>query len=183
MVIKLTFPNFFDFKISIIFLIVVFGFSSFSICDDYIEDDNPNTEKEIIESATTPTEEIKIPNTNSRACVIIDRNTNAVLYGKNENQKRKMASTTKIMTATIIIENCNLNETVEISKKAAGTGGSRLGLKAGDKITIRDLLYGLMMRSGNDSAVALAEYAGGSHHHTVFKGSKAHDLPRESGSC
>ena len=83
----------------------------------------------------------------------------------------------------IIIENCNLNETVEISKKAAGTGGSRLGLKAGDKITIRDLLYGLMMRSGNDSAVALAEYAGGSHHHTVFKGSKAHDLPRESGSC
>lgn len=154
--------NNFIFKISIIFLIVVFGFSSFSICDDYIEDDNPNTEKEIIESATTPTEEIKIPNTNSRACVIIDRNTNAVLYGKNENQKRKMASTTKIMTATIIIENCNLNETVEISKKAAGTGGSRLGLKAGDKITIRDLLYGLMMRSGNDSAVALAEYAGGS---------------------
>ena len=73
-----------------------------------------------------------------------------------------MASTTKIMTATIIIENCNLNETVEISKKSAGTGGSRLGLKAGDKITIRDLLYGLMMRSGNDSAVALAEYAGGS---------------------
>ncbi len=154
--------NNFIFKISIIFLIVVFGFSSFSICDDYIEDDNPNTEKEIIESATTPTEEIKIPNTNSRACVIIDRNTNSVLYGKNENQKRKMASTTKIMTATIIIENCNLNETVEISKKAAGTGGSRLGLKAGDKITIRDLLYGLMMRSGNDSAVALAEYAGGS---------------------
>lgn len=154
--------NNFIFKISIIFLIVVFGFSSFSICDDYIEDDNPNTEKEIIESATTPTEEIKFPNTNSRACVIIDRNTNAVLYGKNENQKRKMASTTKIMTATIIIENCNLNETVEISKKAAGTGGSRLGLKAGDKITIRDLLYGLMMRSGNDSAVALAEYAGGS---------------------
>ena len=64
-----------------------------------------------------------------------------------------MASTTKIMTATIIIENCNLDETIEISKKAAGTGGSRLGLKTGDKITIRDLLYGLMMRSGNDAAV------------------------------
>ena len=154
--------NNFIFKISTIFLIIVFVFSSFSICDDYIENDNPNTEKEIIESATTPTEEIKIPDTNSRACVVIDRNTNTVLYGKNENQKRKMASTTKIMTATIIIENCNLNETIEISKKAAGTGGSRLGLKTGDKITIKDLLYGLMMRSGNDSAVALAEYAGGS---------------------
>ena len=154
--------NNFIFKIFIIFSTIIFGVSSFSICDDYIEDDNSNIKKEIIESATTPTEEIKIPDTNSRACVVIDRNTNTVLYGKNENQKRKMASTTKIMTATIIIENCNLNETVEISKKAAGTGGSRLGLKTGDKITIRDLLYGLMMRSGNDSAVALAEYASGS---------------------
>lgn len=154
--------NNFIFKIFIIFSTIIFGVSSFSICDDYIEDDNSNIKKEIIESATTPTEEIKIPDTNSRACVVIDRNTNTVLYGKNENQKRKMASTTKIMTATIIIENYNLNETIEISKKAAGTGGSRLGLKTGDKITIRDLLYGLMMRSGNDSAVALAEYAGGS---------------------
>lgn len=70
-------------------------------------------------------------------------------------------TTMKIMTATIIIENCNLDETIQISKKAAGTGGSRLGLKTGDKITIRDLLYGLMLRSGNDAAVALAEYAGG----------------------
>ena len=80
------------------------------------------------------------------------------IYGKDENKQTAMASTTKIMTATIIIENCNLDETVEISKKAAGTGGSRLGLKSGDKITVRDLLYGLMMRSGNDAAVALAEY-------------------------
>ena len=73
-----------------------------------------------------------------------------------------MASTTKIMTATIIIENFNLDDTIEISKKAASTGGSRLGLKQGDKITIKDLLYGLMLRSGNDAAVALAEYASGS---------------------
>ena len=76
----------------------------------------------------------------------------------NQREKKKMASTTKIMTATIIIENCNLNDTLEVSKKAAGTGGSRLGLKSGDKITVKDLLYGLMMRSGNDAAVALAEY-------------------------
>ena len=95
--------------------------------------------------------------------LIIDKKTNTILYGKNEKQKRKMASTTKIMTATIIIENCNLDETIEISKKAAGTGGSRLGLKTGDKITIRDLLYGLMMRSGNDAAVALAEYCRWKH--------------------
>ncbi len=73
-----------------------------------------------------------------------------------------MASTTKIMTATVVIENISLDKTVEISKKAAGTGGSRLGLKTGDKITIRDLLYGLLLRSGNDAAVALAEAVSGS---------------------
>ena len=72
-----------------------------------------------------------------------------------------MASTTKIMTAIIVIEKYDLNKTVGISKKAAGIRGSRLGLKNNDKITIRDLLYGLMLCSGNDAAVALAENVGG----------------------
>ncbi len=73
-----------------------------------------------------------------------------------------MASTTKIMTAIIVLENSNLTDIVEVSKKAAGIGGSRLGLKSGDKITVGDLLYGLMLCSGNDAAVALAEHVGGS---------------------
>ena len=103
----------------------------------------------------------RLNNINARAYVVIDRNSNNILIGKNETQKKKMASTTKIMTATIILENCNLNETVTISKKAAGSVGSRLGLKTGDKITVIDLLYGLMLCSGNDAAVALAEYASG----------------------
>lgn len=97
---------------------------------------------------------------NSRAYVVIDRNSNTILLGNNEHQKRKMASTTKIMTATIIIENCNLNETIQVSKNAANVGGSRLGLKLGDSITINDLLYGLMLKSGNDCAIALAEHLG-----------------------
>ena len=150
----------FIYKICTVFLIFNFIFLPFSLSDD-IDYDTTDINKDIIESSSTPvstTSSIKIPETNSRASVIIDRNTNTILYGKNENQKRKMASTTKIMTATIIIENCNLNDTLEVSKKAAGTGGSRLGLKSGDKITVKDLLYGLMMRSGNDAAVALAEY-------------------------
>lgn len=102
-----------------------------------------------------------IPNINARSCIILDRISKKILFGKNEFNKVKMASTTKIMTATIIIENCDLSQTVIISKKAASTGGSRLGLKANDKITIRDLLYGLLLCSGNDAAVALAETAGG----------------------
>lgn len=71
-----------------------------------------------------------------------------VLYGKEENTRCKMASTTKIMTAVIVIENTNdLNKKVKVSSKAAGTGGSRLGLKTNDEISIKDLLYGLMLCS------------------------------------
>ena len=114
------------------------------------------------ESIETNSSSSELPTINSRAYVVIDRKSNTVLVGKNENQKKKMASTTKIMTALIVIENCDLSETVEISKKSASTGGSRLGLQTGDKITVYDLLYGLMMRSGNDSAVALAEHTAGS---------------------
>lgn len=142
------------------FFIAISQLTPTSICDDVNDDEVINVNAELL-SSNIYQSEIKIPETNSRAYVVIDRNTNTILCGKNENEKRKMASTTKIMTATVIIENCNLDETIEISKKAAGTGGSRLGLKTGDKITIKDLLYGLMLRSGNDAAVALAEYAGG----------------------
>lgn len=124
-----------------------FDISSYINSGDYIESSNPTQE---------------FPTINSRAYVVLDRKTNTVLVGKNENSKKKMASTTKIMTALVIIENYNLNEIVTISKRASNTGGSRLGLKTGDKITVNDLLYGLMLRSGNDAAVALAEYASGS---------------------
>ena len=69
-----------------------------------------------------------------------------------------MASTTKIMTAIIVLENTNLKDVVTVDSKSASIGGSRLGLKKNDKITVNDLLYGLMLRSGNDAASALAIY-------------------------
>lgn len=142
------------------FFIFISMFVYVSFADD-IDNETIDVSTELNSFTDTSAETIKEPDVNSRACVVIDRKTNSVLFGKNENTKKKMASTTKIMTATIIIEKCNLTDTIEISKKAAGTGGSRLGLKTGDKITVLDLLYGLMLRSGNDAAVALAEYAGG----------------------
>lgn len=146
---------------SLLCLFIFIGsFFSVSFCDD-IENETVNVSTEISSFTNNKLSTIKEPDINSRACVVIDRKTNIILFGKNENSKKKMASTTKIMTATIIIENYNLSDTVTISKKAAGTGGSRLGLKTGDKITVLDLLYGLMLRSGNDAAVALAEYAAG----------------------
>ena len=148
------------FIIFYIFIFIIIQLSPISLCDDEEEFEIIDIVTELTSSNCIVEDKIVEPETNSRACIVIDRKTNTILYGKNENTQRKMASTTKIMTATIIIENCNLEETIEVSKKAAGTGGSRLGLKTGDKITIRDLLYGLMLCSGNDAAVALAEHAG-----------------------
>ena len=132
--------------------------------DDLQEDleSNNDINEQIIETSTSSQNDNSTPSINSRAAIILDRNSDTILFRKNENEQRKMASTTKIMTSIIVIENCNLSDTVEISKKSAGTGGSRLGLKTGDKITVNDLLYGLMLCSGNDAAVALAEFSGGS---------------------
>ncbi len=81
------------------------------------------------------------------------------------------------MTAIVVIEKSNLNDIVTIESKAAGTGGSRLGLKKNDKITVKDLLYGLMLCSGNDAAVALAIHIGGSvEGFANLMNQKAHDL-------
>ena len=153
------FKNFICYFLSIYLIMTAF---SFCLADDYNEDNIAiDVSSEITETIAQTTKTLEPSSINSRSCIVFDRNSHMTLYGKNENKKVKMASTTKIMTSIIIIENCNLSETIEISKKAAGTGGSRLGLKTGDKITINDLLYGLMLCSGNDAAVALAEYAGG----------------------
>ena len=115
-------------------------------------------QKEIIETSVEP-DEISLA---SRIALIYDRASGRILYEKNGNKQTPMASTTKIMTAIVVLENANLTDVVTISSKAAGIGGSRLGLKKNDKITVNDLLYGLMLRSGNDAAIALAIHVGGS---------------------
>lgn len=145
-----------------IFLILLGYCYTFADDIDISENINISTQLENDEIIETSSNDISSLKLNSRSCVVLDRLSQKILYGKNENNKVKMASTTKIMTATVIIENCDLSKTIEVSKKAAGTGGSRLGLKTGDKITIKDLLYGLLLCSGNDAAVALAEAASGS---------------------
>ncbi len=154
----------FSFKIFTLFLIIFFLLSyNINVFGDDIEiDENVYTQLDDSSIATSSNKNSNNLNLNARSCVVFDRVSKQVIYGKNEYNKVKMASTTKIMTATIVLEKMNLNETIEVSKKAANTGGSRLGLKTGDKITILDLLYGLMLCSGNDAAVALAECTAGS---------------------
>ncbi len=147
--------------IIIIIFIITVNVNIMSFADDIIEE-NKNDVSNTIETVSEVNDTHKEPKINSRAAIVLDRKSKKVIYGKNENVKKAMASTTKIMTAMVVIQNTNLDNIVEVSKKAAGTGGSRLGLKAGDKISVKDLLYGLLLRSGNDCAVALAEYIGGS---------------------
>lgn len=148
-------------KVLCIFLIfiLIFSIAEIKYADDEIEDVLENDE--LNEAINVSSESANEPAINSRIAVIYDRESGRVIWGKNENKRSAMASTTKIMTCIVVLENANLNDEVSVSSKAAGTGGSRLGLKKGDKITINDLLYGLMLRSGNDAAVALAEHVGG----------------------
>lgn len=128
----------------------------------FADEENNEEEEQIPELVEAASDSAEEPNLNSRAAIIYDRNSKEVIYGKEENTKRKMASTTKIMTCRVVLEKGELTDTVIVSKKAAGTGGSRVGLKTGDKVSVQDLLYGLMLCSGNDAAVALAEHVGGS---------------------
>lgn len=148
-------------KIFIFFLLLI---NLFSTGITYADDVDTEIYQTISEDVITASSDIEntLLDLNSRSCIVLDRTSKQILYGKNEKNQVKMASTTKIMTCIVILENFDLNTTVEASKKAAGTGGSRLGLKTGDKITIRDLLYGLMLCSGNDAAVCLAESTCGS---------------------
>ena len=118
--------------------------------------------REIQEEVLATSSNVEEMELNSRIALIYDRASGRILYEKNGNKQTPMASTTKIMTAIVVLENANLKDTVTITSKAAGTGGSRLGLKKNDKITVNDLLYGLLLRSGNDAAVALAIHIGGS---------------------
>ena len=143
------------YKIFILFTINFLIFTTVLADDLYPKEDDFDISDIIkdLDSITASSNSEELPTINSRAYVVIDRKSNKIIVGKNENQKKKMASTTKIMTCLVVIENANLSDEVIVSKKAAGTGGSRLGLKTGDKITVHDLLYGLMLCSGNDDAV------------------------------
>ncbi|MCM3566741.1 D-alanyl-D-alanine carboxypeptidase family protein [Neobacillus mesonae] len=96
------------------------------------------------------------------SAVLIEQKSGRVLYEKEAYTKRRIASITKIMTAILAIESGKMDQTVTVSENAARTEGSSVYLKPGQKIKLEDLVYGLMLRSGNDTAVAIAEYVGGS---------------------
>ena len=98
----------------------------------------------------------------SGAFLVMDGRTRSVLEEENSSTPLPMASTTKVMTALVVLENASLNETVKIPVEAVGVEGSSLYIKTGETYTVEQLLYALMLRSANDCAVALAIHTGGS---------------------
>ncbi len=96
------------------------------------------------------------------SAVLMDADTGRILYEKNGREQRPMASTTKIMTLLVTLENADLEGTVEVSDYAASMPDVQLNMRAGEKYRLRDLCYSLMLESHNDTAVAIAEHVGGS---------------------
>ena len=92
----------------------------------------------------------------AKAAVVYDPENGALLYGKNEDYRLPMASTTKIMTALVAIERENLNKKIKVDPRAIGVEGSSAYLREGEEFTLRELLYALMLRSANDAAEAIA---------------------------
>lgn len=100
--------------------------------------------------------------TNAESAALIDVASGRLLVTKNGDKQMRIASLTKIMTAIVAIEHGTLSDQVKVSSKAAGKEGSSIYLKAGEEMSLENLLYGLMLRSGNDAATAIAEHVGGS---------------------
>ena len=96
------------------------------------------------------------PSTSAKAAVLMECQTGRVLYAKNESEQLPMASTTKIMTALLAVENCDLNQPVTVTGEMALVEGSSMGLHIGDVITVEGLVTGALLASGNDAANAIA---------------------------
>ena len=127
-------------KLLISFAIIVLILPTVSFADDFLEENELDNFLEVSNEIENSGKE---PTTHSKSIVALDRKSLTVLYEKNAYKQVPMASTTKIMTAILVLENCKLDETVE----AANVRGSCLEVSTGTKMSMNDVLYGLMMRS------------------------------------
>lgn len=142
-------------KIICIFFSVICLFNSVYA---FYEDASEDVSEFIVETTAS----VSVPNLNAKSAILFDSTYGRILYEKNAKERRANASTTKMITAMVAYENCDLNEIVVVSQKAANTGGSSINLRKNDKISLDCLIKGLLMRSGNDASVAIAEHISGS---------------------
>ena len=110
---------------------------------------------------------LEMPQNGAKCAVVADIKSGKLLFAKNPDERRGMASTTKIMTALVAIENCNLAKEFTVCKEAVGIEGSSVYLQEGEKLTLEELLYCLLLESGNDAAVAVAICIGGTEENFV----------------
>lgn len=103
-----------------------------------------------------------VPDESAAACILLEASSGRTLYEKKADEPMLIASTTKIATALVVLESCGMDDVVQIRPEWTGIEGSSMYLKAGERRTIRELLAGLMLASGNDAAVALACHTAGS---------------------
>ena len=143
-------------RIYLFVFILVLIFSSMSLADEI--DDEPF--KGVLSDDFLQVS--GVPAIDAAAAVVIDVKTGRVLYSKNATTRRSIASTTKIMTALVAIENGRLDDIVTISSRAVSIWGSNINLQTGQKYTLNELLYGLLLNSGNDASIAIAEHISGS---------------------
>jgi len=134
------------------FTVIFYGNFSIALADGETDD--------AVSSNSILAETVDI--TNAKGAILLEADTNKILYSRNADAKLPMASTTKIMTAILAIENLDLDSVVTVDDRASGIQGSSMYLGKGEKISVRNLLYGLMLTSGNDAAVELSILVAGS---------------------
>ena len=115
-----------------------------------------------------PVVPVKAIETSAKSAVVMDGISGEILYAKNSDERLSMASTTKIMTALLLCEQGDLEKIVTVTREMVYVEGTSMGLKVGDKVSLNDLLYGMLLSSGNDAANATAIAVGGSIENFVF---------------
>lgn len=109
-----------------------------------------------------PVSAAQAPSVSASSAILYDATAGRVIWEQRSDERSLIASTTKIMTAFLVVQLCPLEEVITVPREAVGTEGSSVYLKAGERLTVRELLLGLMLSSGNDAAIALAKYTCGS---------------------
>ncbi len=134
-----------------------------------------NTNSTSITTAFSPS------SVSAKSAIVIEASTGKVIWSKNADERLPMASTTKIMTALVALENCDIDKIVEVSPQAVGIEGSSIYLYAGEKLSMENLLYALLLESANDAAAAIAIEVGGSiENFAEMMNAKAEELGLEN---
>ena len=157
------------FKVIILYLLcLILAFNTFTM-QVYATQDELDAEAEERKNEPVDTNEIEGwpqgPKIGAEGAILMDANTGAILYAKNIDERLYPASTTKIMTSLVALENCNLNDIVTVHQSAIdanASDGSNMGLYAGEQLTLEEILYGILINSANEGCNAVAEHISGS---------------------